>query len=453
MNEIDFNKKLSSADYVYLSDHFSQFFKIATDEQKEAHVKATFSNFGEEKKEDFISVFSNLLKKPRDEQSGTISIEDMNIDSETVEILDKLNVFTKGKKHVKDDKLFEVYNQITEIRVLVIKHIKENSNDAIEYSQEQKNLLQIFGFTTEKYEASILKELEQEELEQKNSTEYPSSVNQENAEVGFQLDAYFDAALGETEEYETSIRKELEQENSTEYSSSVNQENAEVEVQLDAYFEAALNNAVDYYDREKIVSQEKNSNILEEPYVYEDSLKQSKIEATIDEGVFDINNEVSNDENSKLNQDTYNSSENEFEVKENPLKRFFSRIYNAIKRKDKPALDEPKNQRVEGNAKKVPIDPEKSQGYDLSDLGMVPANKIVRNNLVDLGRRFMSLFAHNNQNNENTSKGNQYIHVEDAMNQYKVNLESFGKIIPKNVGRNDKNRDESYRSNDNGPEL
>ena len=134
-------------------------------------------------------------------------------------------------------------------------------------------------------------------------------------------------------------------------------------------------------------------------------------------------------------------------------KRFFSRIYNAIKRKDKPALDEPKNQRVEGNAKKVPIDPEKSQGYDLSDLGMVPANKIVRNNLVDLGRRFMSLFAHNNQNNENTSKGNQYIHVEDAMNQYKVNLESFGKIIPKNVGRNDKNRDESYRSNDNGPEL
>ena len=92
MNEIDFNKKLSSADYVYLSDHFSQFFKIATDEQKEAHVKATFSNFGEEKKEDFISVFSNLLKKPRDEQSGTISIEDMNIDSETVEILDKLNV-------------------------------------------------------------------------------------------------------------------------------------------------------------------------------------------------------------------------------------------------------------------------------------------------------------------------------------------------------------------------
>ena len=66
MNEIDFNKKLSSADYVYLSDHFSQFFKIATDEQKEAHVKATFSNFGEEKKEDFISVFSNLLKKSTD---------------------------------------------------------------------------------------------------------------------------------------------------------------------------------------------------------------------------------------------------------------------------------------------------------------------------------------------------------------------------------------------------
>ena len=108
---------------------------------------------------------------------------------------------------------------------------------------------------------------------------------------------------------------------------------------------------------------------------------------------------------------------------------------------------------MEGNAKKVSIDPEKSQGYDLSDMGMVPANKIVRSNLVSLGRRFMGLFTHDNQDNENPSKGNQYIHVEDTIDKYKVNLESSGKIIPKNVGSNNKNRDESDRSNDDGLEL
>lgn len=460
IDEMDFSK-LSIYDIRLIQSNLDFALKNMDDEQIEGFTKEVFRNQDESKQEENTNVIKILKKKAMGEE---LSEEDQavietiarsrNVSPET--FLEDFKAVTKFDLEISnrlETKIKSIADEDGEITEEVLDAALEDlSEEEVDY------IARVYGYEKKTYlitrVVQVKETIEKEQGKNIRTSEFFSVEIVDSIGVEGYVDelAETDMKLDDQDfqEVDFSDMDYMEDFGDVEVEGGYQEEYAE---ELDAFdsiaIETVIGNAFDaskdYYEP----LQENLTNQFVEPDEVDIETADKSINQAPEEQIIP---DVEPDAEIET-QEEYDSKENEFEVKENPLKRFFSRIYNAIKRKDKLALDEPKEQRVEGNAKKVPIDPEKSQGYDLSDMGMVPANKIVRSNLVSLGRRFMGLFTHDNQDNENPSKGNQYIHVEDTIDKYKVNLESSGKIIPKNVGSNNKNRDESDRSNDDGLEL
>lgn len=164
---------------------------------------------------------------------------------------------------------------------------------------------------------------------------------------------------------------------------------------------------------------------------------------------------------------TYDSKENEVEAQENPLKKFFTRIYNAVTRKNRPALDVPQVQ-AEATSKPRAFDNEdvgapkqtKTARLDITDRSVIPTGKGIRNSLIGIGDSFMkgigSVFRSNKNKADSTPIANRAVTPRNTFDLYTVKQEELNNgqgpkpIIPTNVKAVNRNTTGKTNSDDEG---
>lgn len=432
--KIDFSKPLSVDDYIYVSEHFDEFWKVANVEQKKRHIEDTFEGFDSPESK----VVINILKIIAEEQVTNpdidyIDINKFNLNQEEKQIAKKQGIIKSSKLSVQESLTY--IRKISDLKrelIIKIKHdidsstIKNLSVDEViakyKFSDEDKKCIKDFHVTSDKFicdrVAEVIKSCYQEipqelaelceKCEQRSAAESKKieNVEQSNSNLvsdiqevptyednrAIDIDIFFDEAFDnpENEFYAEPAIEEVELFES------------EVQLQDDSNQSQLSSEKNKYGEQLEYLDDEKIGLVQNEDEIDKETLDNVKSE----QSVFDLQEEYET-----LEFEAKKSLIEKMQESKNPFARAISKglmAFSGRKQKSLPASqmqqEAASTQQAFDNEDLEASNANKNARMDITDRALIPAGKGIRNTLIGIGEGFMNgignLFKGNKNNNE-----------------------------------------------------